>query len=172
LRFDGITFGKHVFIDSGVRFSISAGGSVVIKDDVYIGRNTLIVAKKGSIEIGQNAHLSHGLTLVCISEVSIGNDCLVGEYVTIRDQNHGMSAETSFRLQEAKSKPIRISRNVWIGAHSSVLMGADIEEGCIVGANSVVRSKLISSSLYAGVPVKRIRSLDSRESDSQGLLHG
>ena len=47
-----------------------------------------------------------------------------------------------------------IENNVWIGAGVTVLDGAYIEEGCIIGANSLVMGRLEKETIYGGVPDK------------------
>ncbi len=168
VRFSGVRFGRHVVIDSGVRIRASGNGTVSIGDHVFIGRGSLVIAKRGTIQIGDHTHLSHGLTLVCQSAVAIGENGLVGEYVTIRDQNHGIAPGKPYRLQPARTEAIQIGENVWIGAHSSVLAGSRIGRDCVVGANSVVRGELEPGCVYAGQPagkVKTIRSNDPKPND-------
>lgn len=55
--------------------------------------------------------------------------------------------------------PIIVGDNVFIGQNSIVLPGTVIGANCVVGAGSVVRGKLEANSVYAGVPVRRIKDL-------------
>lgn len=57
--------------------------------------------------------------------------------------------------------PIKIGNNVFIGANSIILPGTVIGDNYIIGAGSVVKGHLDSDSVYAGVPVKKIKSLNS-----------
>lgn len=57
-------------------------------------------------------------------------------------------------------KPIIIGNNVTIGLGSTVLYGTTIGDNVIVGAGSVVKGKLKSNSVYAGIPVRYICSID------------
>lgn len=54
---------------------------------------------------------------------------------------------------------IKIGNNVFIGNGSILLPGTEIGDNCVVGAGSLVRGKLEGNSIYAGVPVRRIRSM-------------
>lgn len=47
--------------------------------------------------------------------------------------------------------------------HSIVLKGTNIGDNVIIGAGSVVRGNIESNSVYAGVPAKRISSIDDFE---------
>lgn len=57
-------------------------------------------------------------------------------------------------------RPVDIGSNVFIGWGVTVLCGAVIEDNVIIGANSVVAGRCESDSVYAGVPAKRICSLE------------
>ncbi len=56
---------------------------------------------------------------------------------------------------------VKINNNVFIGIGSTILPSTEIGENVIIGAGSVVKGKLESDSVYAGVPAKRICSLDA-----------
>lgn len=55
---------------------------------------------------------------------------------------------------------IVIGNNVFIGMYTTILPHTVIGNNVIVGANSVVRGVLEDNSVYAGVPVRRISSLE------------
>ncbi len=55
---------------------------------------------------------------------------------------------------------ITIRDNVFIGNNCIILKGVEIGENCIVGAGSVVTKSLERDTVYAGVPAKKICSLE------------
>ncbi|HLH92628.1 MAG TPA: acyltransferase [Xanthobacteraceae bacterium] len=55
---------------------------------------------------------------------------------------------------------VTIGRNVWIGMRATVLKGANIGDGAIVAAGSVVTSDIPANTLAAGVPARVVRRLD------------
>ena len=55
---------------------------------------------------------------------------------------------------------VHIGNNVFIGQKSLILKGAEIGDNTIVGAGSVVTGRLEGNAVYAGVPAKKISSLD------------
>lgn len=57
-------------------------------------------------------------------------------------------------------KPIKIGNNVFIGAQSIILPGVIIEDNVIVGAGSLVNKNLESNHVYAGVPIRKICSIN------------
>jgi acetyltransferase-like isoleucine patch superfamily enzyme len=56
--------------------------------------------------------------------------------------------------------PIKIGSNVFIGYGAIILPGTVIEDNCVIGAGSVVRGVVPQNSVAAGVPARRIRSLE------------
>lgn len=155
-----VSFGDKVLVDAGVVFRVSGDAEVNIGENAFVGRHSLIVAKGSRIAIGANTHLSHGLTLVATQSIAIGSDCLIGEYVTIRDQDHGIESGALFRLQECVAAPIQIGSNVWIGAHCTVLKSSKIGPNAVIGANSLVNGDLSGNAIHAGTPARTLRDLE------------
>ena len=57
-------------------------------------------------------------------------------------------------------KPITIGSNVFIGYSAILMPGAKIADNTIVGAGSLILGETESNSVYAGIPAKRISSLE------------
>ena len=112
----------------------------------------------GLIEIGCRVRINRGTTIVSYEHISIGDDCLIGEFVSIRDANHGIAAGTKIRLQEHKVRPIRIEAGAWIGRGVCILPGVTLGAGCVVGANSVVTRDVPAGVVVAGIPAKVIKN--------------
>jgi len=128
--------------------------------NISIGRGTLIypgvfleTQGEGYIEIGDNVVLSRGVHIVAFKRVVLENDCLVGEYSSIRDANHRASV-VSVRDSGHDCAPILVGRNTWIGRGVAVLKGAHIGCNSIVGANAVVTRSLDEGSRAVGVPAR------------------
>lgn len=60
----------------------------------------------------------------------------------------------------AMTRPIKVGRNVFIGARSFVLPGTTIGDNCIIGAGSVVRGNIPSGSVVIGNPGTVICSME------------
>lgn len=58
------------------------------------------------------------------------------------------------------TKPITLGDNVYIGSNAIILPGVKIGDNVIIGAGSVVTKDIPSNEVWAGVPAKRIRSID------------
>ena len=128
--------------------NITWGRDALIYPGVY-----LETQGNGVIEIGNGVVLSRGVHIVAFDRVVLGDDCMVGEYSSIRDANHKPS-ETSVRASGHDSAPIRIDRNVWIGRGVAVLKGVHIGSNSIIGANAVVTRSLPEASRAGGVPAR------------------
>ena len=118
------------------------------------------LAEQGKLSIGDGFTLSYGSIIACRELVSIGDHVMIGEYSSIRDTTHGQSANgVAYARQKDFSAPVIIGNNVWIGRGSIVLPGTVIGDGVIIGANSLVKGNLLSHHLYAGTPLRMIRSI-------------
>lgn len=84
---------------------------------------------------------------------------MTGKWVTISDNNHGLTDSKSLQIPPLKrtvvSKgPVIIKENVWIGDKATVLAGVTIGQGAIVAANAVVTKDVPPYSIVAGAPAK------------------
>lgn len=88
--------------------------------------------------------------------ISIGND------VTFSTRVHLLThdASTKKHLGYVKIGRVIIKDHVFGGANTTVLPGVTIGENAIIGAGSVVSKDVEPNSVYAGVPAKRICSLE------------
>ncbi len=123
-----------------------------------IGRRVFLeTCDGGVIRIGDNVRINSGTFLVSYAEIVIGPDCLIGEYVSLRDADHGLDADRPIRLQAHAASPIRLGQGVWIGRGAVVLKGVTIGDGAVVAANSVVTRDVRPMAIVAGVPAREIR---------------
>lgn len=69
-------------------------------------------------------------------------------------------------------KKIIIGNNVWIGINVTILSGTKIGDNVIIGAGSIVRGELKPNSVYAGVPVRYICSIEEyKEKNSRYFIN-
>ena len=112
----------------------------------------------GCIVLGENVRLNQGTVLVAYDRVEIGADTLIGEYVSVRDANHGIEPGQPIRQQPHAARAIRIGEDVWIGRGVCILAGVSVGSGAVIGANSVVTSDIPAGAIAAGVPARVLRS--------------
>ena len=92
--------------------------------------------------------------IVAHEKVEIGNNVLIASKCFISDTNHGAykgedqdRPDTPPNERKLVTKPVKIGNNVWIGENVVILAGAEIGDGCIVGANSVVSAPIPNNSI-------------------------
>ena len=110
----------------------------------------------GILTLGRRVRLNSGGVIVTNLRISIGDDTLMGEYVSIRDANHGIADDLLIRAQPLVSAEIRIGRDVWIGRGACILKGVTIGDGAVIGANSVVTQDVLAGTICVGTPARQI----------------
>lgn len=122
--------------------------------------------------------LMNGSRIICDSEISIGDYCLISWNTVLMDTYRAplspamrrsllqqMAGHPARRVEPAEQAcPIAIGNCVWIGFDSVVLPGVTIGDGAIVGARSVVTSDVPPYAVVAGNPARVIRQLDPKSS--------
>lgn len=149
-------------LDPSVQFDgtveVIGTGNVKIGEKARIGDLAEFTTNHdGVIRIGREVRLNRGATICAYTEVSIGDYTMVGEFVSIRDANHGIKKGELVRSQPHDAKPIRIGSDVWVGRGACILPGVTIGDGAIIGANSIVTKDVPPNCIAAGIPAKVIR---------------
>lgn len=159
-----IKTGNNLSVSRGCYIDALSIDGICFGDNVSIGKYTCIECSgtlkdlgKGLI-VGNNVGLgTHGF-FGCAGGVSIGDNTIFGNYVSVHSENHNYKDRNiPIRLQGVNRKGIKIGKDCWIGAKVTILDGADIGDGCIVAAGAVVRGKIPPYSIIGGVPAKIIK---------------
>lgn len=100
---------------------------------------------------------SPGVYIQALNEVYL-NSCLnIAPGVKIISSNHN-----PINLDEHLiTKPIKLGRNVWLGANVIILPGVEIGDNVTIGAGSVVTKSIESNSIAVGNPCKVIKNVFS-----------
>ena len=120
-------------------------GDVVMGNDCSVWFNAVVRGDVHSIRMGNNVNIQDGAIVHCTYQkapVSIGNNVSVAHGAII----HGCT----------------IHDNVLVGMRAVIMDGAVIESNCIIAAGAVVLENTIveEGSVYAGMPAKKIKSID------------
>jgi len=137
------------------------GSRIVIGDGVVIDSFVRIkpVGGIGDIEIGDESHINSGTVIFSGNGVKIGKGVLIAPGCVLAPTNHEYQDRNKTIIEQrfAPSKGgIVIEDDVWIGANCTVLDGAIIGKGAVVGAQSLVRGKLRPYGIYVGSPAQQI----------------
>ena len=123
------------------------------------------------LTIGSHARLSDSVHIACLQRITIGAHLLCGSHALISDHLHGRYDESSGASDPAvppserslhSPAPVLIGENVWLGDGVAVLAGAEIGDGCVIGANAVVNSPIPSRTVAVGAPARPVRWWDER----------
>lgn len=173
VRLCGARFGPGLRVAGRPVLRVGAGGVLLGGSRVsLISRrfaNPLVVSRPcsftvssgGTLEIGSDCGFS-GTVIVARERVSIANRVLVGANSTIVDTDFHPLAPAARRehpTRGARTAPVVIDDDVFIGMGVVVLKGSHLGRGCVVGAGSVVSGAIPPGSIVAGNPARVVRSL-------------
>ena len=110
-----------------------------------------------NIHIGKDVFINEGCCFQDHGGIWIGDGSLIGQQVVMATLDHDLDPE---HRQDMFPGPIRIGRNVWVGAHATILRNVTIGDGAVVAAGAVVTRDVPPNTVVAGVPAKVVKSLD------------
>ena len=129
--------GKDVHFNGISR--ITGLSAVTIEDNVHIGGGGFIKGE-GGVFIGANTHISRNLT--------------------IYSRNHNYEGEALPYDNTFRDRPVHIGKNSWIGMNVTILPGAHIGDGAIIGAGAVVFGSIPAGTIMGAAAPKQIRTRD------------
>lgn len=181
LTYYGANIGKKVFFEGKIKIQFDSNlKNLNIGDNVvFLGDNFLKLRDTSTIILQNNVRISNGVQLISannktldIGEYSIvgpysnfsaGEDLFIGKYcnfaqnVNIHCSDHVFKKDKYISKQGFKHAHIFIGDDCLISANCTIVKGAHIETGCVIGANSLVRGNLKQYGVYAGIPVSIIK---------------
>ena len=110
------------------------------------------VFKGYNIQIGARCNLGYRFQLFDFEPIYIGDDLLASHNITLIAGTHKNDAARTYI-----PGPIRIGRNVWIGANVLIVGPCSIGDNCIIGANSFVSDDCPDDTVVGGSPARIIR---------------
>lgn len=130
---------------------LKIGSNVSIKHlEIYFGNN-------GNCVIGDSTSIEKVEFHVSDALLDIGKDCMLSKEILIRthDNHHIFDKDTKARINYARD--VIIEDQVWIGYGASILSGAKIGTGSMVGEKAVTSSDFPDHVLIAGCPADILR---------------
>lgn len=110
-----------------------------------------------NIRLGRNVFINQGCQLNDIGGIEIEDDVMIGPGVRLITSGHPV--DPASRRTGITAAPIRIERNVWIGAGATILQGVTVGADSVIGAGTVVTKDVPAATLTVGVPAKVVRHL-------------
>ena len=110
-----------------------------------------------NIKIGNNSGI--GKNSIVGAYTQIGDNVMMGEACFIYARNHKTDRlDVPMCIQGFEEyKPVVISDDVWIGARVTMLPGAKIGKGVIIGAGAVITGEIPDYAVVGGVPARIIK---------------
>lgn len=128
-------------VEATARIQKNKGATLQIGNGFRARRNVELNARSGKLTVGNNVFLNSGCIITAREEITIGDNTIFGPNVIVYDHDHKRDGHIVLD-NEFVGAPVRIGKNVWIGAGSIILMGSVIEDNCVIAAGSVVKGTI------------------------------
>lgn len=177
---DGCKKGSIVLDSSSIRFAMVSFGiferssGMIYPSKCYlcvdeqsnlIFRGSFAMSKGGCLKVTSGGNMvcgnrvtfnSHSKVL-CTHDIKIGNNVRLGWDTMLKDgDGHAICDETGKVFND--NRPIIIGNDVWVGAEVSLLKGAVIPDGSVVGFRALVTKKFEQANvIIAGSPAKIVK---------------
>ncbi len=115
---------------------------------VNYGKNTII---------GKNVFINFDCVFLDLGGITIEDNVLIAPKVSLLTEGHPVEPQNRQSLTVA---PIRVKKNVWIGANATILPGVTIGENAVVAAGSIVNKDVPDNTIVGGIPAKIIKTIE------------
>jgi acetyltransferase-like isoleucine patch superfamily enzyme len=125
----------------------------------WIGEATKLRAHEGTVRIGEKVVFGGDNVVNAYLDVEVGAQSLFGDWVYVTDFDHRHDrVDVAIRKQGIVKTPVRIGEDVWVGEKASILRGADVGAGSVIGSQTVVTGVIPAFSVAVGRPARVVRS--------------
>lgn len=111
-----------------------------------------------NITVGRNVFINEGCCFQDQGGIEIGDGCLLGHQVVIATINHDLAPEKRGNMVLA---PVKLGKNVWVGAHATILSGVTVGDNAVIAAGAVVTKDVPANTVVGGVPAKIIKRIQT-----------
>lgn len=116
-------------------------GRLILHDGALVQAGSFVRAAGGTIEIGPLSGIAQGCVVIAANH-------------TLPEGRPFVSAP----WDETRTGVV-LGRNVWVGAHSTLLPGVTIGDDAVVAAGSVVTKPVPAGQIWGGVPARFIKNV-------------
>ena len=141
---DGRYYASHAVVRRGATLRVTGAMAIHTEFRLWVNEGATVTLGSG--------YVNSGLNLSAWDAVTVGDDCVISERVTIRDSdNH------TLRGGGPDHAPVVVGNHVWIGIGATVLKGVRIGDGAVIAAGAVVVDDVPPRALVGGVPARILR---------------
>jgi acetyltransferase-like isoleucine patch superfamily enzyme len=175
LKLNGVKYGFNISCYNAIpALQINRNSrSVIFGDNIIFNSYTghswnckckILVTKDAVLHIGDNSGMN-GVMIFCSNKIIIGNDVKIGGGTRISDSNHHSLNYLERRdikndAMYAKTSPIYIENDAFIGANCIINKGVTIGARSIIAAGSVVVKSIPEDEIWGGNPAKFIKKIN------------
>ena len=105
------------------------------------------------LSVGNNAWIGPRAEIYSVDSIAIGANAVVSESAFLCTASHDITSRTF----DLKTRPLGVGDCAWICARAIVLPGADVGEGALVAAGSVVVKSVEPWTVVGGNPARFIK---------------
>jgi len=140
---------------------------------VKLGNNCLIISnaikpvcirtlsREAVVTLGDSSGLN-GTSIQAVERVEIGELSNIADAYITDTSSHSLARNRRTEsVNEVRSRPVSIGRNVWVSVQTVILDGVTIGDDSVVGACTLVKENVPEGVFVAGNPMKVIKSVDS-----------
>ncbi len=146
LNLKGVKYGKRPLFMLNIPLIRNYGEMIVgnnFRISCYQFKSELYTSKNGKLKIGNNVFINRGVSISANLVIEIGDNCLIGDMVSIQDSNwHEVTQNAG-----VKTSAIKIGKNVWIGKNTIILPGVTIGDHAVIGTSSIISKNIPAKSL-------------------------
>jgi len=111
-----------------------------------------------NIHVGKNFYANFDCTILDVSEVRIGDNCMIAPGVHIYTATHPLNP-TERNSGKELAKPVNIGDNVWIGGGAIINPGVSIGDNVVIASGAVVTKNVSNNVVVGGNPAKVIKTV-------------
>ncbi|MFA9477067.1 hypothetical protein ACERK3_02045 [Phycisphaerales bacterium AB-hyl4] len=157
-RPDRIRIGRNCIIEDHVVLDAKGdqGDGIIIRDNVFLGRGTILSLRGGTIDIGPGTCISSNCRMGTLGTIRIGEKALVAAYTYLAGAGH-RTDNPDITIADAPIDDrggITVGDGAWLGAYTMLMDGITVGEHAVVGAHSVVRDNIPPYAVAAGAPAQ------------------
>ena len=156
IYFNRVKFKTVPLMNRTFKIAIKKNSKVIFGDKVRTRNNVSFrIYDKGIVNIGNNCFFNDGCSINCQENIEIGENTILGQNVMIFDHDHDYINEINKFIR----KPVKIGKNVWIGANTIILKGVTIGDNAVIAAGTIVRKNVKTNSLMYNERIEKEKKI-------------